>query len=798
PTDAAIALADNIHHLLVDEFQDTSRSQHRLLGSLLAAWPDNSGRSLFLVGDPMQSIYYFRGADAELFPQVRERGLELPTGSEFLLQPARLRANFRTDPAIVNDLNTVFQRVFAEDDGSGITFAAAEPAREPGTLPLPRRHLHCTFMPGSLASRSSLGSPQIKQLRIDALRVQTEAMLDVIRAHMPLVEEARGNGKPWRIAVLARAKKHLVPLAHALHQAAIPFRAVELEDLTTRPEIRDALALVRAVLNPHARVAWLGILRAPWCSLSLSDLHILAGDQDASAQTIPDLLVERCSLLSTHGQAAVQRLLHALHRLPHFRSAQPLAALGTQMQHLWLHLGGQACVDATALDNLDLLWSCLDALPAGEADLLGPALDAALESLTAQPDAAASSSNGVQLMTIHKSKGLEFEVVLIPELQASTSPKANRRLLSWIERGLAEPTPDGEITEFLIAPLHARGQQSGSARSFVERVSREHESQESRRLLYVAATRAREELHFFARPEFRIADGGFELLDPRNTLLATSWPALQDDVLSQFAEWKSSAQAAQVLDAAQTLTAVAASQDAPAIASAPPRPALLHRLPADFVPPSFTVGEDSATDSTPVDTATPLYDRHEGGPLVRALGIAVHTLFQELARLRASLQLPAALEVLRTLQPGIVAHSRAAGLTFAQAQSTAVEAFALVSRAADDPLAQWILAPHPDAAAEAAWTGLLAERLRTVRVDRVFRAGSQPLASGDQFWWIIDYKTAHANSLNLARALPELHVQFAPQLETYAAVLRLLHGPQTQIRAALYYPRLLQLDWWEA
>ena len=78
PTEAALAVADRIRHLLVDEFQDTSRRQHELLGRLIAAWPQPEGRTCFVVGDPMQSIYFFRGADAELFPRVENIGLEIP------------------------------------------------------------------------------------------------------------------------------------------------------------------------------------------------------------------------------------------------------------------------------------------------------------------------------------------------------------------------------------------------------------------------------------------------------------------------------------------------------------------------------------------------------------------------------------------------------------------------------------------------------------------------------------------------------------------------------------------------
>ncbi len=79
PTEAALAVADGIRHLLVDEFQDTSRRQHQLLASLIAAWSDRTGRTCFAVGDPMQSIYFFREADAELFPRVRDIGLEIPS-----------------------------------------------------------------------------------------------------------------------------------------------------------------------------------------------------------------------------------------------------------------------------------------------------------------------------------------------------------------------------------------------------------------------------------------------------------------------------------------------------------------------------------------------------------------------------------------------------------------------------------------------------------------------------------------------------------------------------------------------
>src|ERR1019366_6597753 len=81
----------------------------------------------------------------------------------------------------------------------------------------------------------------------------------------------------------------------------IPFRAVDLEKLAARPEVLDALALARALLNPEDRVAWLGVLRAPWCGLSLDDLNTLTGEPELLTRPVPELLAERLSLLSDAG-----------------------------------------------------------------------------------------------------------------------------------------------------------------------------------------------------------------------------------------------------------------------------------------------------------------------------------------------------------------------------------------------------------------------------------------------------------------------------------------------------------------
>ena len=812
PTDAALTVGDGIHHLLVDEFQDTSRRQHALLRSLIAAWPQPEGRSCFVVGDPMQSIYFFRDADAELFPRVKSLGLEIPGAEPLLFDSVALTSNFRTSAPLVETLNHNFKEIFAVDDGSGIGFTPANPARpQPAAAPQPFK-LHLKFQPQS--KRFTADDLDEIEERDDLKSAQIDEIVELIRSHSEQIKQAKKAGSKYRVAVLGRTRNALAPIALALRKADIPFRAVDLEELSSRPEVLDALALARAVLNPLDRVAWLGVLRAPWCGLSLADLHTLtsADSPELLARPVPSLLAERVSLLSHDGQLAATRLLEAMELVPAIRFSQPARSLGTWLEQLWLALAGDACADSTARVNLNLLWQSLDSLPNGEQDLLGPALEESLAKLTAQPDPEADANAGVQLMTIHKSKGLEFEVVIVPELQARTR-QGSFKMLSWLERGLLpdeiENAPDGseQITEFLVAPLQSKGAERSTARAWVDRVYRDRESQETRRILYVAATRAREELHIFTRPACRRdKNGDWTLAEPVASLLKTAWPALEPEIREQFEQWKESqAQQASGQEPeaeSATIESLAASADL-FVMPAPIPPTQLRRLPPGYrtQPGASSIrrpsGEWVGYEELSVNAASDLYQRHEGGLVSRALGTAVHILFQQLARHRATSDWPAARAALQQFQPRIAAQIRASGIEPQKAMSLAAEALRLALAGSTEPNGQWILSPHTDDATEARWVGVLSGSLRTVQVDRIFRAGPTPLSEGSTVWWIVDYKTAHADEPDPAAAMPRLRAIFAPQLEAYAQVLRKLHGAEAQLRTALYYPRLKLLDWWE-
>jgi len=811
PTDAALAVADGIRHMLVDEFQDTSRRQHQMLASLIGAWPDRDGRTCFLVGDPMQSIYFFRDADAELFARVKEFGLEIPEADPLVFDFVPLTANFRTTPSLVNRLNDVFHHVFAVNDGSGVSYSSAEPARDAGPGGASRFKLHMNFSPQIGWGKTS--DSEAASQKEEAHRAQTEQIVELIKSRQKEIKQAcanaveNGSGEKYRIAVLGRTRAALAPIAVALREAAIPFRAVDLEKLENRPEILDALALARALLNPEDRVAWLGVLRAPWCGLSLKDLHLLtsADDSQMLACPVPELLAVRMQLLSEEGREAVRRVMDAVDFGRRIWTGQPAASPGTWLEQIWLRLGGADCVDETGRANVDLLWSCLDSLPGGEQDLLGPGLDSALEKLAALPDPAAGSDFGVQLMTIHKSKGLEFEVVIVPDLQARDG-NSGRKLLGWLERGTLnadEAGRGGEITEFLVAPLQTKGADRGGSKAWVDHIYREREKQEMRRIFYVASTRAREELHLFARPDYKVeADGSLALAEPTGSLLATAWPSLEEEVCGLFEDWKAE-RAGATSAGEQVLASIAAvGEDKLLVMPSTVKPTLLRRLPVGYEAGGRSVGllsGESAESQTAMTLseagASRLYARHEGGLLSRALGTAVHALLEDLSRLRADLDWEAARKALKGFEPRIAAGIRAAGVNQAHATEMAEEALELALGASLSAEGDWILSPHAEAENEVRWAGVVAGGLRTVRVDRVFRAGLEPLSEGQEAWWIIDYKSANAG--NLEEAVVELRRLFAPQIEAYGKMLRNLHGPDAILRAGLFYPRMLLLDWWE-
>jgi hypothetical protein len=327
----------------------------------------------------------------------------------------------------------------------------------------------------------------------------------------------------------------------------------------------------------------------------------------------------------------------------------------------------------------------------------------------------------------------------------------------------------------------------------------------------------------FARPACKVdAAGNVTLATPAAGLLKAAWPAFEEEIRARFEEWKIAFgnRGAKAVDESE-IESIAASGAGPGQLFVVPVPVpiapsaalnRLRRLPEDYEPAIESEvksgiaawpmrGGTSGIRSPGLSSqaaAFSLYARQEGGLQSRAEGVAVHALLEELARLRAGTDLAAARGALSKAEPRIAAQIRAMGFDQAQAAQIAASAVREVMKVCEDPVAQWILSPHADAATEVRWSGVIEGQVRTVQADRVFRAGLTPRAEGQAAWWIIDYKThAEAAGADPAEALPRLRAHYAPQLDAYAQVLRNLHGDDAILRAGLYYPRMQLFDWWE-
>ena len=782
PTERALAVSDRIRHLLVDEFQDTSRRQHKLMEMLLRAWNPGDGRSSFFVGDPMQSIYMFRQAEVELFEHVRQHGI-VSSDQKHPCRPLQLSANFRSHAGLTEPLNIYFETIFSGAHVAGaaaVSFSRSEAISD--ALPDPSVCLHPQFLPGK-----ERGKPDRNAMDA-ANEYEADELISMIQRHLPRIAEASADpSQSYTVAVLARARQHLTLIAQKLRDHDIPYRSVELETLAERQEIRDLLSLIRALLHPMDRVAWLSVLRAPWCGLTLQDLHILCGEDDKRFASTPvlQLIADRLPLLSADGQQRLHRVATTLQRALDVRYQQSQSSsLSSWIERTWHSLGGPLCIDEQQHENVLVFWSMLDEIAPDGIACLGDEFDNQLSRLFAQPDPRANERFGVQLMTIHKAKGLGFDVVLVPGLERSTG-RDRQQLICMLERvGIDNPTED----EILVAPIGSKGGERHPLYQWVQKQRSMREAEERKRIFYVACTRARRELHLFGTA---VVTGEGELQPgSSDSLLASAWPALKPDFVSAYLDQKRnnvipfpSAPQTGVIDLAATSSSVHP-------------PLVFRRLPADtaFQPRGTNVTMTSTFSS--VTEEQNLFERPEGSRLQRTVGSIIHSLLEQLSRHFAQHPEPSPGTVRSLLQPQIAAMLRAAAVPPEQALSATNDILVALETVAEDINGRWLLSAHPEAQSEASWTGWIDNGLRTLRADRIFRAGAEPLSTGSEYFWIVDYKTTLYTGNDVRSFLAAQREFYEPQLIQYGKALRKLHGDNLPLRFALYFPRMGHLEYW--
>ncbi len=699
PTDLMLALDYRIRHILVDEFQDTSHSQYELLERLTSGWEAGDGRTLFLVGDPMQSIYRFREAEVGLFLRARREGI-----GPVALEALTLSANFRSRAGIVDWVNAAFGRIMppADDVRSGaVRYSPSRPIH-------PAQGEAVTVHPFRDGDDAALGR---------------EVTAIVAQSH------------PASVAILVRSRSHLLEVLPRLREAGLAFRAIEIEPLGDRPVAQDLLALTRALSHLADRTAWLAVLRAPWCGLRLADLTTLCGAHDEGTVWSAMNDAARLETLSADARARLERTRGVLARALKNRRRSSLRAA---VESAWLALGGPACVQADVdLEDADIYLDHLEGAESGGA--IGDLADFehSIERLFALPDLEAPAT--LQVMTIHKAKGLEFDVVIVPGLDAGTG-RDDRKLFMWME------TPARAL---LLAPINAAGAEDDPVYRFIRNVDKQKADHENARLLYVAATRARHRLHLLGCAKVDRHGGPQD--PPKGSLLAKLWPVVCERFRGLDAATGDVAKPAVPLQAQGALRRLAI---------------------AEF---SFEVPPPAAWTAPPETRAYESIEFSWVGDTARRIGSVVHRWLQRVAEDEARGWSRARIEGER----GALRKELAARGVGENDLDRAVDrAAAALGLAVEDERGLWLLGPQRGARNEYRLSTVIDGAPRRLVIDRLFDGD-------DGRAWIVDYKTSSHEGSDPEAFLDDEQARYREQLERYASVLN-----KPGARRGLYFPLL--------
>ena len=451
PTQLALALDYRIKHILVDEFQDTSISQNDLLNLLTEGWQPDDGNSLFLVGDPQQSIYGFRNAELSNFINATDGGIR-----NVALKKLQLTSNFRSTGQLVGFCNETFAEVLGQEDNAEVgKVAFAE-------------------------SLSMIDADPDSEIKITAT-IGEDQDLEAAKVAEKIVELHEKHPEDT-IAVLFRTRSNLRPYFESFRSMDIHWNAVEMEALSDVAVVRDLYSLTCLLNDLEDRQSWLAVFGSPLVGIELLDLEKLS--EHGEENRVVDMLLESDTLgLSSVATTILNRvkslILGAIQ--DHNRS------LRARTERLFYQLGGaNAYAKLSATHTMETTKTnaehYFDLLEGFESETID--LGELWQRVEGSHATETTGSAYVEVMTIHKAKGLEFDHVILPYLNQGTRPEA-KQLINM------RTTPEGVVFTYHSQrepdPLHETLHMETKARV----------SNEALRLLYVAATRAKRTLWLY-------------------------------------------------------------------------------------------------------------------------------------------------------------------------------------------------------------------------------------------------------------------------------------------------------------
>ncbi|HEU4344443.1 MAG TPA: UvrD-helicase domain-containing protein, partial [Candidatus Binatia bacterium] len=509
-------LREELKHLfkaiLIDEFQDTDPIQYEIL-LYLAEKPDKSSAEwqsvrlqpgkVFVVGDPKQSIYAFRRADIQGYLDVVRQIILAQGGME-----CPLRTNFRSHSGILNVVNGTFAPLIREREGLQPRYVPIEPPSSAAgeTSPLEDSFRKVVFC--RMESEEELTANSARRLEAENLaRWLDEEVLG--KAQIRDRDGLQIVTEPKHIAFLFRKLTEVHLYLEPLRRRGIPYVVEGEKHFYATQEIVDAVNLLRAVDNPYDQAALAGLLRSPMGGLSDLELYDLKRSHLLDYQ-----VVRKESGATTIQLEPVRSLYEALDRLHReTRTLSVADAVNRIFETIPIRiLAARSFSGEQAVANIEKMRQQALAMGrGGSATLMDVVAQLERRVLEIEEEGesalAEESLNAVKILSVHKAKGLEFPVVVLPDARGATST------------GRAQTGVEYDWSSNLIG-LRAADRLNLAA-IYLDEKRRLREEEEQKRVFYVAMTRAREHV-VISCPPLKIDKGSFVEMLQRS---AGEWPA---------------------------------------------------------------------------------------------------------------------------------------------------------------------------------------------------------------------------------------------------------------------------------
>jgi len=482
--------------ILIDEFQDTDPIQYEIL-LYLAEEPNQAAKDwrqvkvvpgkIFVVGDPKQSIYAFRRADIEAYLEVVEKIIKAQDGIE-----CRLTTNFRSNAAILKAVNGAFETLIRAQDGLQPPYIAIHPA--PGRTAAPS-HIPKVMVRKIVSEDEEIDAETARRLEGESLARWLKEQVLGKTAIMSASGETV-SAQPKDVAILFRKLTDIHDYLEPLRRQGIHYVVEGERHFYAAKEIIDAVNLLRAVENPYDRLALVGVLRSPLGGLTDKQIYELHRQNLLDYRATAKLGGKGFSPILAQLYDTLARLHHETQTMPIGAAAAHLFAILPVELLAACHFHGEQ-----AVANLHKLLQQAELLGREGPMTLKEAvrrLEGRVLEVKEEGESVLAEENldAVRIMSIHKAKGLEFPIVVLAGCQSGTEGRrsADAEALSDWSTGL---------TGLRIGPI------SDLAGLYIAEKNRLRNAEEQKRLLYVAMTRARENLIVSCAPSGRRSSGSF-------------------------------------------------------------------------------------------------------------------------------------------------------------------------------------------------------------------------------------------------------------------------------------------------